>query len=78
MVPKAIKSDGDGIDDVDAEDFRTGHGRAGEDELDVPAPEAQRPVSRRARVGHREGQAVARLGDGHLVLVELLVLEGRG
>ncbi len=33
-------------------DFRTGHRRAGEHELDVPAPEADGPVRRRAGIGH--------------------------
>ncbi len=68
----------DGVDDVDAEDFGPRDAGRGEGELDVPATAADGPGGRVPGVGHREGQAVSRLGDGQGVLIELLVLEGRG
>ena len=78
IVASGMVLDRDAVDDVDAEDFGTRDRGAREDELDVPARKAQRPRSRGARVGHREGQAIARLGDRHGVLVEVTILERRG
>ena len=77
MVPDDIELDGDRVDYVDAKNLRPGDSAARKHKFDVPLAEADRPISGRARVGHREGQAVAGLGHRHRVDVALAVFEGR-